>query len=61
MLYVFQLKPFKEWSFDKLQILIGRNFAQKIIVFQWKQFKTKFSLSFYFAFFDSLKAVICCF
>ena len=50
MLYVFLLKPFKEWSFDKLQILLAKIFHKKIIVFQWKHFKIKFSMEFLFRF-----------
>ena len=61
ILYVCVLKPFKQWNFDKLQVFLGEFFHNKVIVFQWKQIKIKFSLNFCFASFDSLKAVTGCF
>ena len=61
MLFVFLLKPFKQWSFAKLQVFVAEIFHKKIIVFQWKQFKIRFSLNFCFASSDSLKAVAGCF
>ena len=56
---VFLLKPFKQWICEKLQVFC-RVFSQKNIVFQWRQFRNKFSLNFCFASFDSLKAVTGC-
>ena len=50
MLYVCVLKPFKQWNFDKLQVFLGEFFHNKIIIFQWKQIKIKFSLNFLFRF-----------
>ena len=38
----------------------GPAFPQKTIVFQWKEDKTKFSLNFQFALYDSLKALTGC-
>ena len=61
MLYNCVLKPFKQWIFDKLQVFLGEFFHNKVIVFQWKQIKIKFSLNLCFASFDSLKAVTGCF
>ena len=61
ILYVCVLKPFKQWNFDKLQVFLGEFFHNKVIVFQWKQIKIRFSLNFCFASFDSLKAVTGCF
>ena len=55
------MKPLKEWSFEKLQVFLAEVFHKNIIVFQWKHFKTKFSLNFCFASFDSLKAITGCF
>ena len=60
MLYFCLLKPYKQWIFENTQVFFGRVFPQKIIVFQWKQTKIKFSLNFCFASFDSLKAVTGC-
>ena len=60
MLYICLLKPFKQWNFENIQVFFGRVFPQKIIIFQWKQTKIKFSLNFCFASFDSLKAVTGC-
>ena len=57
MLYVFLIKPFKQWNFEKFQVFLAEFFHKKRIVLQWKQFKTKFSLNFCFASFDILKAV----
>ena len=61
MLYVFLINPFKQENFEKFQVFLAEFFHKKLIVSQWKHFKTKFSLSFCVAFFDSLKAVTCCF
>ena len=61
MLYVFLLKPFKQWNFEKIQItLLARFFYKKTIVFQCKHFIFKFSLDFYSASFPSLKALTGC-
>ena len=61
MLYVFLLKPFKQWNFKKLQItLLAKFFHKKTIVFQWKHFIFKLSLDFYSASFPSLKALTGC-
>ena len=49
MLYVFQLKPFKQKNFEKLQVFLAE-FFQKIIFFQWKQIKINFFLKFLFRF-----------
>ena len=57
MLYVFLIKPFKQWSFEKTLFFTGQVIPQKIIVFQRKQYKIRFSLVFCFASFDSLKAL----
>ena len=61
MLYVFLIKPFKQWNFEKFQVFLAEFFHKKLIVSQWKHFKTKFSLNFCFASFDSLKVVTGCF
>ena len=56
--YIFLLKPFQQWKFKKPQItLLAKFFHKKTIVFQWNQFKFKFSLDFCFALFSSLKAL----
>ena len=62
MLFVFLLKPFKQWSFAKLQFTSWAKFFHKTnVIFQWKQFKIKYFLNFCFASPDSLKAVTACF
>ena len=61
ILYVFLLKPFKAWIFEKIQIAFwAMVFQKKTIVFQRKQFDFKFPLFFCFASFDNLKAVTDC-
>ena len=61
MLYVFLIKPFKQWHFEKFHVFLAKFFHKKLIFSQWKHFKTKFSLNFCFASFDSLKVVTGCF
>ena len=61
MLYVFLIKPFKQWNFENFQGFLAEFFHKKLIVSQWKHFQTKFSLNFCFASFDSLKVVTGCF
>ena len=62
MLYVFLLKPFKWWNFEKNQVkFLAQFFHKKIIVFKKKQIKIKIFLNFCFASTDSLKAVTGCF
>ena len=61
MLYVFLIKPFKQWNFEKFQVFLAEFFHKKLINSQWKHFKTKFSLNFCFASFDSLEVVTGCF
>ena len=61
MLYVFLINPFKQGNFEKFQVFLAEFFHKKLIVSQWKYFKTKFYLNFCFASFDSLKAVTGCF
>ena len=57
----FSIETIQAMEFCKTSGFCGRNFPQKIIVFQWKQFKIRFSLNFCFASSDSLKAVTGCF
>ena len=59
MLYVFQMKPFKQKNFEKPQVFCPF-FHKKVFMFQWKHLKIKFSLVFCFASFDSLKAITGC-
>ena len=61
MLYVFLLKLFKQWNFEKNQVKFWPYFFTKKIVFKWEQIKIKFSLCFCFASTGSLKAVTGCF
>ena len=63
MLYVFLLKPFKKWSFEKFKVtfLAPPFFSQKSVVSKWKQIKIKIYLNFCFASSDSLKNVTGCF
>ena len=61
MLYVFLINLFKQGNFEKFQVFLAEFFHKKFIVFQWKHLKTKFSLNFCFASFDSLKAITGCF
>ena len=57
MLYVFLMKPYKRWKFEKLHItLLAKFLHKKTVVFQWKHFIFKFSLDFYSASFPNLKA-----
>ena len=42
MLYVFQLKPFKEWSFDKLQILLAEILHKNFSFFSGSNSKLSF-------------------
>ena len=58
--YIFLLKTFQQWKFQKLQVFFDQVFPQKTIVFQKNQFKFKFSLDFCFASFSSLKALAGC-
>ena len=39
MLYIFLLKPFKQWSFENFRFCFVEYFHKKMIVFHWKQFK----------------------
>ena len=43
MLYIFLLKPSKQWSFENFKFFFVEYFHKKMIVFQWKQFKIKFT------------------
>ena len=60
MLYVFLLKPFKAWSFEKLQGTFLTVFPQKKLSFFNGSKKIRFSLIFCFALFDSFKALTGC-
>ena len=60
MLYVFLLKPFKLWNFEKLQITLLAKFLHKNYRFLKEYFIFKLSLGFYFASFPSLKALTGC-
>ena len=59
MLYVFLLKPLKAWIFEKLQVtFLAEFFPQTTNVFQQKYYQKIFS--FFFASFDSFKALLGC-
>ena len=61
MVYVFLLKPFKQWNFEQVQIFSLANYFYKKLSFSnGKQFKFKFPLVFFFASFPSLKSLTGC-
>ena len=61
MLYVFLLKPFKQWNSEKLQlILLAKFLHKKHSCFNGSFSFLNFSLDFYFASFPSLKALTGC-
>ena len=43
MLYIFVLKPFKQWIFENFRFFFAEYFLKKLVVFQWKRF-SKLSL-----------------
>ena len=60
MVYVFLLKPFKQWNLKKFRLLCWLSISTKHYGFSRKAIQVYFPLDFCFASFPSLKALTGC-
>ena len=60
MVYVFLLKPLKQWNFEETQFTLLGKYFHKNYRFLMEAFQVKNSLRFCFASFPSLKALTGC-